>query len=116
MLHIAHYVVSSCFWTPIPKFHVLRNVASFLGCKAVENLGCYPKINNNTNNFLTFLKPATGEDVFFDFFKAKNKVKLKKIYFDLVKIKNRFAHFWKIKKNNKQFFLNFLFVDCFLMY
>ena len=49
-------------------------------------------------------KPATVENVFFDFF-------------PLVQIKNSFVHFGKKKKNIKQILIsNFLFVDCSFMY
>ena len=41
--------------------------------------------------------PATGGNVFLDFFKAKNK-EIQKNCFTIVYIKNRIAHFWKIKK------------------
>ena len=40
--------------------------------------------------------PATGGNVFLDFFKAKNK-EIQKNCFTIVYIKNRIAHFWKIK-------------------
>ena len=41
------------------------------------------------------------------FCKAKKEVK--KNYFDLVQIKNSFAHFWKIKMNIKPFFCRLFF-------
>ena len=41
------------------------NVASFLGRRASENVGCYTKIS--TKKFETFFKPVTGANVFFDF-------------------------------------------------
>ena len=65
----------------------------------------------STNRFFlkTLLKPATGGNVFSDFFKAKNEVKYKKIYFDLVQIKNSFGNFWKIKMNIKQICFQFSF-------
>ena len=52
---------------------------------------------------LTFFNPATGGNVFFDFLRAKNEEIFKKnIYFDLIQIKNSFAHFRKLKRNIKQ--------------
>ena len=70
------------------------NVASFL-----ENLGCYPKIN--TFKKKTFLKPATGGNVFFDFFKAKNEVKFKKEnYFDLVQCTDQKQFFPFLENKN----------------
>ena len=46
------------------------------------------------------------------FLKAKHGEKFKKVLnFDLVQIKNRFAHFQKIKKIFKKISSNFIFVD-----
>ena len=45
-----------------------HNVASFLGRRAPENLDCYPKISKKIYK-KNFLKPGTGGNVFFDFFK-----------------------------------------------
>ena len=54
-----------------PQFqNFMLNVASFLGRKAFENLDWYPKINPK-KCVNSFLMPATGGNVFFDFFKAK---------------------------------------------
>ena len=55
----------------------------------------------------TFKKLSTGGIVFFDFFKARNEEKLLKNCFPNVYIKNRFAHFGKIKRIFKN--LNFKF-------
>ena len=60
--------------------------------------------------------PATGGNVFLDFFKAKNK-EIQKNCFTIVYIKNRIAHFWKIRKKYLTFVIfNFLLGDCSLIY
>ena len=60
----------------------------------------------------TFMKLSTGGIVFFDFFKARNEEKLLKNCFPNVYIKNRFAHFGKIKRIFKNLISNFLLTDC----
>ena len=55
-----------------------HNVASFLGRRASENLGCYSKIVKK-NYKKNFLKPG---NVFFDFFKAKKEETLSRLFFD----------------------------------
>ena len=49
------------------------NVASFLGARPLKILAVTLKSTQ-----ILFLKPATGGNVFFDFWKAKNEVKFKK--------------------------------------
>ena len=74
MLHIL--CCAKLLLDPKSKISCL-NVASFLGRGASENLDCYPKISNKK----TFLKLATGGNIFFDFFKAKNEEIFKKNLF-----------------------------------
>ena len=74
----------NCYRTSIPKFHVEM---------LLFNLGSYPKM---VHMFLkTFVEPAPGGNVFFDFCKAKNEEK--KLGFHLSKSKNYFAHFGSLK-------------------
>ena len=79
---------------PISKMSCL-NVASILGCRASENVDCYPKMSQ--------IKKTCFKH------KLKLKIKKEKNQFYLVQIKNSFAHFRKIKNNIKQFFFNFYF-------
>ena len=94
MLHILY--CAKYLLNPNSKIACL-NVASFLGRRASENFKSYHKISKII--FVnTFFQPETGGSVFFDFFIAKNEEKFKNnIFFDLVQIKNSFAHFRKIK-------------------
>ena len=78
------------------------NVVSFLGRRASENFDFYPIISKK-NCFITFLKPVKGGTYSVIFLlRLKMKRYSKNIYFDLVQIKNSFAHFRKLKSNIKQ--------------
>ena len=66
------YVVPNCCWTPIPKFHVLMLPLSLVA-RPLKILAVTLKSTQ-----IQFLKPATGGNVFFDFWKVKNEVKFKK--------------------------------------
>ena len=89
MLHILQYVVPNCFSLVAGPQQIWTATLKSATTKLLK----------------TFLKPATGGNVFFD---LKNEEK-KYIYFDLVQIKNSFAHFWKIKTNIKHLFFKLSF-------
>ena len=64
---------------------------------------------NQHNFFNTFLKPALGGIVFFDYIKAKNKEKQKKVICSLTK---SFLPFLRGVKKIGFYFLKFLFSYC----
>ena len=107
MLHILQYVVPNCCRTPITKFHVFMLPLSLVA--GPQQIWTATLKSATTKLLKTFLKPATGGNVFFD---LKNEEK-KYIYFDLVQIKNSFAHFWKIKTNLNTFFQTFFLLNVF---
>ena len=65
-------------WSDFLESKIVFNLAQGLA-GVPENVDCYPKISSNIFFNKTFLDPAPGGNVLFNFFKVKNEEKLKKI-------------------------------------
>ena len=91
------HVVLNCYGTLNPKFHFEILYCFLIWRRAAEKFDCYPKMGKKKK---TFLEPAPEGNVFFDFKKAKNKEKLKKLVFYCLDQK-QFCPFWREKKVSK---------------
>ena len=108
------HVVTNCCSTQIPKLDILMLLISL--SHGLRNFGLLP--SNHQKNVLlkTFLKPATGGNVFFVFLKLKMKRYSKKFGLLLFRSNTVLPIFGKLKIKFRIFFIsNFLFGDYYLL-